>query len=117
MKNSTLMAALVMTLGLSFAQAEETAAAAPAAPKKEAVAPAAKLSDEQAFATKLNDQNRKAFEQFTAEQKKAAMAAAAAQAGNKTALNPNDAVQKVLKENITVADKGATKVEAPAKAK
>ena len=80
MKNYKMMAlALVMTAGASLnasENAQKPQVVAQAAQKAEAVA--TKLSaEEQAFAAKLSDQNRKAFaDKFSAEQRKAAMAAA-----------------------------------------
>jgi hypothetical protein len=121
-KLNVMMALVAMTAGASMVQAEESS---PCSAKKQEVTACKVNAEEQAFAGKLNEQNRKSFEQFSAEQKKAAMAAAAVAGANKVALNPNDAVQKVAKENVTVADKVEVKAEvkaaapvvAPAKAK
>jgi hypothetical protein len=64
--------------------------------------------EEQAFAAKLTDHNKHVFcSKFSAEQRKAAMAAACngnayCESGpnaGKRALSPNDAVKKVMKEN------------------
>ena len=96
-------AALVLT---AYDQATE-ATAAKTQPQtqpqaKEVVAataaPVAQLSaDELSFAAKLSEQNRKVFTtQFSREQRKAAMEAAATTAGKTAAVSPNDAVQKVL---------------------
>jgi hypothetical protein len=122
MKKEFLMtlAAACMATGLFANAPAQPAAAATAQPAAVAAAQpaqqqeksAATLSaDELAFAAKLNDQNRKVFStQFSAEQRKAAMTAACASGacatGQKTAVAPNDAVQKVLKDSaVVVADK------------
>lgn len=120
MKKEILMtlAAVAMMAGLSANQpAAAAAAAAPAAPVAVQTAPAqekaqATLSaDELAFAAKLTDQNRKVFStQFNAEQRKAAMtasgcAASGCAAGQKVALAPNDAVQKVLGSTAVAVEK------------
>ena len=102
------LAAVCLVAGLSANQAAAPAAAvAPAAQEKSV---AANLSaDELAFAAKLSDQNRKAFTQLSAEQRKAAMVSACATGscatGQKAAMSPNDAVQKVVKEGSVVAEK------------
>jgi hypothetical protein len=123
-KMNLMIAVMAVAAGLSMnvqadeAKKQEVVAAPAAAPAAAPVAAAAsKLSaDEQAFAAKLSEQNRKAFEQFTADQKKAAMAASCAQGScNKTAMSPNDAVQKAIKDqSAAVADKAAPAAAAPA---
>ncbi|MBI2742759.1 MAG: hypothetical protein HYX48_02440 [Chlamydiales bacterium] len=96
------LAAVCMVAGLSANQAAQPAAAV--AQEKSASSLSA---DELAFAAKLNDQNRKVFStQFSEEQRKVAMGASCAtgacQNSQKAALAPNDAVQKVMKDNSAV---------------
>jgi hypothetical protein len=105
--NLMTLALVALTAGVATVQAEEPA-------KKQEAAVVAKASDEQAFAAKLSAQNKAAFDKFSAEQKKAAMAAKTASA--------DEAVQKVLKDQqaVTTADKAekaAPAAAAPAKAK
>jgi hypothetical protein len=113
MKKLNVMMALAALTTLASVNAEDAVCGA-----KKQEATASKVSaEEQAFAGKLNEQNRKAFEQFTAAQKKAAMDSTVA-AANKAAMQPNDAVQKVLKEqNVTAAEKAEVKAAAPAPSK
>lgn len=125
------LAATCMATGLFANAPAQPAAAATAQPAAVAAAQpatqqeksAATLSaDELAFAAKLNDQNRKVFStQFSAEQRKAAMTASCASGacatGQKTAMAPNDAVQKILKDSaVVVADKKEAAPQAAAAA-
>lgn len=104
MKNFKIAFALAMlTAGVSLSANE----VASAAQKPQVVEAAAlKLSvEEQAFAAKLSDQNRKAFtEKLTADQRKAAMAAAKVSTAANAA---NDAVAACVasdKKDVAVAD-------------
>lgn len=110
MKKEMLMtlAAVGMIAGLSADQPSVAPAAAPAQSTQQQSA--TNLSaDELAFAAKLNEQNRKVFSsQFTSKQRQAAMeasqvAAASSAAGQKTAMAPNEAVAKVMKESTSPA--------------
>jgi hypothetical protein len=103
------LAAVGMVAGLS---ANQPSAAAPAQSSQQEKNVSNLSADELAFAAKLSDQNRKVFStQFSAEQRKAAMAASCAAsgacaAGQKVAMAPNDAVQKVSKDsNAVVVEK------------
>jgi len=110
----TLAALAALSIGV---QANEGSVAAPAEKKVEApvaAAPVAKLSAEETqFAGKLNERHRKVFtEKFTAQQRKAVMAATAASA-DKKALSADEAVQKVMSENkVTLAEKCDSTCEA-----
>lgn len=125
MKKEMLMtlAAMGMIAGLSADQPSVAPAAAPAQSTQQQST--TNLSaDELAFAAKLNDQNRKVFSsQFSSKQRQSAMeascqaAASSCAVGQKTAMAPNDAVQKVMKEgsNTVVVEKkvAVEKKEAP----
>ena len=90
----------------TFAQANQEVAAAPKAVEQNALA-----AEESAFADKLNDQNKSVFAQFNAEQRKKAMLAACGEGnscGAKAAINPNDAVQAVVKEGVAQLEKSNT---------
>jgi hypothetical protein len=112
MKKLKVMMALAAVTTLASVQAEDAVCGA----KKQEATASNKASDEQAFAdkvkafaSKLNEQNRQAFDKFTVDQKKAAVA---------STMQPNDAVQKVLKDqNVTAAEKAEVKAAAPAPAK
>lgn len=110
------LAAACMVAGLSANQAQ--APVAVVAEKQQEKSAVSLNTDELAFAAKLNDQNRKAFSQFTATQRTAAMksvsggcAASSCAAGMKE----NEAVQKVMKESQVVVAEKAAQPAAPAK--
>jgi hypothetical protein len=124
-KYSMMMVALVGMIASGSAFAEDAAVASKKPQEANvAAATANKLSaEEMSFAAKLSEKNRKAFEQFTAAQRKAAMTetkvvAAAPNADKnapaKKALTADEAVQKVMNDShVTQADK---KEKAPEKA-
>jgi hypothetical protein len=119
MKKYSMMMVAVAGMVVGASAFAEDAAVASKKPQEASVAaaPANKLSaEEMSFAAKLSEKNRKAFEQFTAAQKKAAMtevkAVAAASADKnapaKKALSADEAVQKVMNDShVTQADKKA----------
>jgi hypothetical protein len=91
-KNLMILALVAMIAGLALnANANQAAVAQ---------APACKVSEEQSFSAKLDEQNQQAFEHFSADQKKAAITTS-----HKAALTPNDAVQKVLKDQVALNEK------------
>lgn len=96
MKKKSLMITTLLVMIASFAinaNANQTAAAH---------TQVSKVSDEQAFVAKLDEQNKEAFAQLNADQKKAAIATS-----SKAGVNPNEAVQKVLKDQVAVCEKPA----------
>lgn len=108
--NMMVLALMGLTAGLSANQANPEVAVADevAAIGKKTDKVAAKLSnDEVTFASKLSERNKKAFsEKLNADQRKVAMkmsggpsGAGAQRSAEKKTLTPNEAVQKILKDN------------------